>query len=320
MKHLLLIATIVFTTMVGFGQNPTINLKINGLTGGKPIALNSTVASSDNTYYFAVSMMRYYITGLSITHDGGKVTEIPDGVILVNEAAPQTFVLGKFPVSNIEAIKFSIGVDQTRNHLDPATYPGYHPLAPKDPTMHWGWSAGYRFVTLEGRAGSSPMMVNTPFEIHSLGDALYASVTVPFQHSVNGAEATIELNAEYNNLLNGIDVTQGPISHTGTGISKTLYTNLITSVFSSAKTAGVDEENQVLAQIFPNPSSDHFVVTAPEFTGWLRLVNSAGEVVLTQQIANRANVPTQALSNGKYYVVLQNATGLIGRYSVVVQK
>lgn len=320
MKHLLLIATFVFTTVVGLGQNPTINLKINGLTGGKPIALNSTVASSDNTYYFTVSMMRYYITGISIIHDGGTVTNVPDGVILVNEAAPQTVALGQFAVSNIEAIKFFIGVDQTRNHLDPASYPAFHALAPKDPTMHWGWSAGYRFVTVEGRAGSSAMMVNTPFEIHSLSDALYASVTVPFQHSVKGAEATIELNAEYNNLLNGIDVTQGPISHAGTGISKTLYTNFITSVFSPAKTASVHEENQVIAQVFPNPSADHFVVSAPEFTGWLRLVNSAGEVVLAQQIANRANVPTQALSNGKYYVVLQNASGLVGRYSVVVQK
>ncbi|NQW28999.1 MAG: T9SS type A sorting domain-containing protein [Ignavibacteria bacterium] len=320
MKKLVLSMVTLLMSVSLFAQSPSVSLNIHGLCAGKPLVLNSNVASMNDSYYFSISMMRYYITGISIIHDGGQMDVVPDGVILVDEADPTVVNLGRFPVKNIEGIKFFIGVDQARNHLDPTTYPEVHPLAPKNPTMHWGWTPGYRFVTLEGKAGSSQMNVNTGFQIHSLGDELYGSVTVPLQLTVMGIQTTIDLYAEYGNLLKGIDVTQGPVSHASTGISKTLITNFLSSVFSSSNTAAVNKDATQIVSVFPNPSADQVVVNAPDVVGVARLVNAAGVTVQTQSFSGEATFNTSALSNGTCTVVLQSKQGVVSTHRVVVAK
>lgn len=79
-------------------------------------------------------------------------------------------------VNKVEAITFSVGVEQAYNHLDPASFPPDDPLAPQNPEMHWGWVSGYRFAAVEGEAGPN---LDQHFEIHSIGDA---NTMVAFQH------------------------------------------------------------------------------------------------------------------------------------------
>ena len=56
-----------------------------------------------------------------------------DMYLLVRPAVDSMYDLGSHPdITNVESITFSVGVDQAHNHLDPASYPASHPLAPQN--------------------------------------------------------------------------------------------------------------------------------------------------------------------------------------------
>lgn len=102
---------------------------------------------------FNVTRLEYYMSSITITHDGGIETVVPETWILANAGTFTNVYLGSFDITTLESVSFGIGVEGDYNHLDPASYPSEHPLAPKSPSMHWGWSPGYRFVAMEGSGG-----------------------------------------------------------------------------------------------------------------------------------------------------------------------
>ncbi|HHG86155.1 MAG TPA: T9SS type A sorting domain-containing protein, partial [Bacteroidetes bacterium] len=165
-------------------------------------------------------------------------------------------LLGNFTFTSLEGIKFSVGVDSASNHLDPSSYAASHPLAPKSPSMHWGWSAGYRFVAMEGKGGSS---LNQAFEIHALEDKNYFETTVMTSGSVTGQGITINIDADYAMAIRNIDVGAGVFNHGGNGEAKTLLENFRDYVFSPAGTSvGISQEVDATANklvISPNPVS-----------------------------------------------------------------
>lgn len=76
--------------------------------------------------------------------------------------------------------------------------------------MHWGWSAGYRFVAIEGKAG---MTFNTTFEMHGLGDPNYFSQTKTLIGVKRDTNIYVKLEADIAQALKGINITAGPIDH-----------------------------------------------------------------------------------------------------------
>ena len=111
-------------------------------------------------------------------HDTGKISQATGVYILANASQVLEVDLGSFDVTNVEAIKFSVGVNEPENHEDPTKWDSNHPLYPKSPSMHWGWASGYRFVALEGKTGDQ---LNKTFEIHALGDDNYHKISKCFR-------------------------------------------------------------------------------------------------------------------------------------------
>ena len=56
--------------------------------------------------------------------------------------------MGPWDIEGVRGVKLHLGVDPAHNHADPSTYASDHPLSLQNPTMHWGWSAGYRFMAI----------------------------------------------------------------------------------------------------------------------------------------------------------------------------
>ena len=241
-------------------------LKMDQNLGDIPFAFNQAVAS-EMGYYFNVTRLQYYVSEIVITHDGGQETPVTDLYLLIDPSTDNEFPLGSFDVNQVEKIQFSIGVDQAHNHLDPATYDSSHPLAPQNPSMHWGWASGYRFIALEGLAGNDANSLFNIYQIHTVDDANYYTLYLDVEGQTIGDEIFIHINADYTQLLKGMDVSSGVISHASTGPSRTIVTNLRDVFTAGTFTSVVAPDVSGIFNSYPNPANAQFTVNY-DFTGY----------------------------------------------------
>lgn len=250
MKRFYLFSILLFAGLFTFAQR-NVSLQINHMLGAVPFQFG-TAASNNNGVAFTVSRLQYYVSEITLIHDGGTETMVPSTWMLVNAGQSTTQALGSFNLTALEGIKFGIGVEGASNHLDPTTYPVGHPLGLQSPSMHWGWSAGYAFVAMEGNSGNG---FSTIFEIHTFGDANYFKTTVNTTGSGSGQDLLIELNADYEKALRNINVSTGPISHSSSGLSTTLVQNFRDYVFSPVTATGLEAPGTAGFSISPNPAA-----------------------------------------------------------------
>ena len=217
-------------------------------------------AQNDLENDFMLDRLEYYLSTFSLTHDGGQVTPIEDLYVLVsliNKPGPTTIDLGEFDIENLESVNFYFGIDYDANHADPSLWPEGHPLAPRFPSMHWGWAAGYRFIALEGMSGPD---LDQNLEFHCIGDEFYEEMSFPV--NMNSEDSyEVDINAEYANLLSDIDVSDGLILHGNLNEIQTLAINLKEKVFTVAEVTSTEEFDEKAQEytIYPNPSFDGVV-------------------------------------------------------------
>ena len=225
---------VVLLIAINVSAQKDVKLTINHFLGSSPFAFNSEVAN-DVGDKIKLQRLEYYISGLSITHDGGIVTDISDVYILVKANKTDTIQLGNFNITSVESINFSVGVDPDVNNGDPAKWSSFHALSPKSPSMHWGWASGYRFVALEGKSGSN---FAQDFQIHALGNKNYFKQSIPTTASdVNGA-LVVSLNADYTKAVSQIGMSNGLIEHSEVNEAAICLRNFQTKVFSSLSGEG----------------------------------------------------------------------------------
>lgn len=322
MKHriaVFLIALLCAATAIA--QNQRVSLHINHLLEGQPFEYDKIVRAPGN-YSFRVEMLRYYVSKIKIIHDGGKVSEANDIYLLVNPKENSEYPLGSFNLTTIEAIEFGIGVDKDKNHLDPASYPAISPLAPQNPTMHWGWDPGYRFITFEGYAGAIGSSAKENFQIHTVGDELYRIVTIPVQATAGAGGLLMTLNAEYTKLLSNIDVQSGLIAHGSGSDPKQMTENIATMVFSAATaTTSVRDENSIALSIAPNPARNTVTLQLPVLPAHATTVvvrNILGQKLAEYGISNTRTELLLNLSAGCYSLQVEEQGKIIAREQLLI--
>jgi len=255
MKKAIYILTIVFCFSTSAIAQQEIKLKINHLLADQAFQFN-TEAVNNISQTFDVIRMQYYLSDFRIIHDGGQETVLPDAYVLANPEDTDAYTLGEANFANIESIVFRIGVDSLNNHGDPSTWPADHPLAPKNPSTHWGWASGYRFVMMEGNGGISS--ADYVFEIHGLGDQHYKGLVSVNVYPVDeGTYSLIEINADYAGALNNINVSSGLINHGFDEEAAYIISNMKNHVFSEVELpTGVNiiEADLMSMNVSPNPA------------------------------------------------------------------
>ena len=307
MKQVIQIFTLLLFTVYLNAQS-TVNITINHLLDGEQFE-NEVQAGNDLDNEFMIDRLQYYLSGFSIIHDGGIVTDIPDHyelISLLNKTEPSIIELGSFDIQMIEGVRFHLGVDYDNNHADPSLWDSDHPLAPKFPSMHWGWNAGYRFIALEGLSGPS---IDQEMQFHCIGDEFY----LPISFDVNmqdQSEYNIVLDAEYANLLKGIDVSNGIILHGSVGEISILADNLVEEVFTlSNSTSSLDLEHDLKLTLYPNPSNDmvNILYTGPNTDVSIDIYNALGEKVYHSKYDSSSQLILE--SKGIYFAVLSSNSG-----------
>ena len=322
-KVLLFLVTSLFIN-VSFSQS-NVYLKINHKLGSSAYAANATKTNNfGDKFYF--DRVEYYISSIKITHDGGTETTVPNKWVLVNANATVNDSLGNFNITTIEKITFAIGIENAKNHLDPSTYSAGHPLAPKSPSMHWGWSSGYRFIALEGESGTAS--ANQNLEIHGLEDANYFYLTITTAGTTSGSDKIIELDADYIQALKNINVSSGLVLHGSTGSSKTALDNFRDHVFTSTPegnpSVGVEENTvqKTTFSIYPNPSTSNSTITfdvkSIQKNLTFQITDVTGKLIVNKVLNNLKQVKINTLKKGVYMVSLRNSKGILKTEKLVI--
>ena len=252
MKRIILSLFSLLLCLSAFAQN-SIQVNIHHKLADANFAMETAAVNNINSD-FKVTRLDYYISGVSIIHDDSTETFIEDLWVLVKAGEATQIDLGEQDITSVEMLKFHIGVDEPHNHLDPGSYAADHPLAPKNPSMHWGWTSGYRFVAMEGKGGSN---LDQIFDLHALGNRNYFTTEIPMNKEAVNGKIVINLDADYTRALEDIDVSAGVIVHGEDLEAKQCLKNFRDYVFSlsAINTSTIDFSEVSQFKVFPNPTN-----------------------------------------------------------------
>lgn len=298
-------------------------LKINHKLDTSLFAFNSNKTNNLGNS-LNVTRLDYYLTVVSVMHDGGTVTPI-NKTLLVHANIPLNDSLGNYGITNIEKITLAVGVDSSLNHLDPSLYPASSPLAPKSPSMHWGWAPGYRFVAMEGLGGTTSPP-NQNYELHALGDHNYHYTTVATSGVSSVGKKTIELNANYVEALHNINISTGLLEHGETAATRKLLENFKLRVFTSIEgnpSVGVEDISLKPLNLIvsPNPikQGEPMTISVDRVIekGTLTITDVTGKMVREIPLTKNA-VRVEELSAGTYAVSVKSKGKLLVVRKVIV--
>jgi hypothetical protein len=272
------------------------------LLGDQTFALNTEQAQG-NGLNFTFSRCEFYLSGISITHDGGQVTPIEDTWLLVRPAEQSSFSLGMHDITDVEAISWKVGVGQDMNHEDPSVLPSTHPLAPQNPSMHWGWTSGYRFIAIEGLAGEN---VNLGWEIHALGDDNYIADEILTGGVVSDDEVHIGITGAYENLIYTVSIETGVIAHAegGSTINR-VFDNMVERVFtaSDGTPASIAQAQNIAFEVYPNPAVNTLNLQSDQPVEGLEIFSSIGQKLsITEQNLRSNQIDISSLPVGSYTI------------------
>lgn len=212
MKQILLIA--LFAPLFSIAQTHVV-LQTNNVYGGQSFYADGQEHGYTDWYDNAVKFSRasYYMSQLKVS-DGNAEEALSESHILVKSEITE-YYLGTTTLSEVTELIFGLGVEESMNHLDPASYPSNHPLAHQTPNMHWGWSAGYKFVVLEGNADDNgDGTPNAVFQFHCLDDDNYQeNVSVETSATTSNDTLYLKINVDHRGWFQNVNVPSAGILH-----------------------------------------------------------------------------------------------------------
>ncbi len=297
---------------------------------GLPLELGQSVFSIWNNKKVQLSRAEFYISEVELQHPDGTMLPLSDQYLLVNASAPTTeFTLGSWPVEAAHGAILHLGVPQTVNHNDPTAWPSNHALAPKNPSMHWGWAAGYRFMAIEGKVDNNgDGLPETDFTFHNLGDALYKTVELTGLQMAENGVLHLQFKLDYAQLFKGLTMTGNLTQHGSGSLNIDMMKNAAVQNFillPAVSGAQQVEANSLNISALPNPANSATLLdyTLPAKGAIdLILINTLGQTVrnLTQLAASGSiRLETTALPNGIYQYAFYENGHLLARKQLVIQ-
>lgn len=278
----------------------TIRLNINHLFNEEVIQQGGVYSTGPGGVDLRVDRLQYYLSEFTIVHDGGQETHIDEMWLLVDAFHGNNHFLGVLDVEDVEQIIFSVGVELEYNHEDPSLYQQAHPLAHQNPSMHWGWTSGYRFLCVEGEAGAS---LSDMMQLHSLGDANYFQQTQEANCSFENGEIIVHLDARYDQIFNEISIAGGLFEHSETSAPAVgSLENMRDLVFSPA-IVGVSDPALSEINVYPNPTTDELMVIGVENGSLVEIFDLNGRAV-RKEIYSGSAITLSDLKPGVYHLVI----------------
>jgi hypothetical protein len=323
---------LLFTAFIAasFAQTNQVIISFEHKAGAAEMDLAHTVFPIWNNKMVNLTRAEFYISEVSIQNPGGVMMPLNDQYLLVNANAPTTeFDLGTWPVESVQGVTLHLGVPEVVNHEDPTTWPENHPLAPQNPSMHWGWSAGYRFMAIEGKVDNNGDGVpESTFEFHNLGDALYKSIQLTGITAAENGVLHLHFVLDYAQLFKNIAMAGNLIHHGSATMNTAMMNNGATQGFVTMATVTASQEveiNSLNIKASPNPANveTNLQYTLPASAAIdLMLTNTLGQTVSTYTgLPASGTLPlhTAALPEGIYQYAFYENGNLLARKQLVIK-
>ena len=129
----------------------SLELRIAPTFSGEPLQPASLRYQTSAHETFSITRLSFLLSGLALQRADGAWMEISNATAWLDlEQKRSSFRLEQVPTGEFGAVRFSIGLSPTLNHLDITNFPAGHPLNPAVNGLHWSWQGGFIFLALEG--------------------------------------------------------------------------------------------------------------------------------------------------------------------------
>ena len=234
--HSLLLWLVISATAISCNKFDDIEPTGNSLSfafhfqvNGEDFEINTQYDINGTAVTFDV--LRYYLSGLYMQQANGLEINLQDEYLLVGPNGMVT-LNGGVDASNITRIKFFIGVDSVANNQSEADFldrPSIDPLSLQNPSMHWNWNTGYKFLRIDGNVDTDGNgTIDTPIAYHLGTDQFLKNFDINTNiRMVEGANV-VSFILDLGALFTGVDMSTERETHTGDNLAlaQRLYDNL----------------------------------------------------------------------------------------------
>lgn len=315
MKSIFLSLSIVFFIGQVTIAQKNYKLNISHLMNGNKFIFKQNNKNWENVNY-NVTRLQYYLSYFTFVTESNQRTPKRDIVLLANGSTDNYDLATMNLDGKVKEIEFYFGLDSLTNHSDPSLYPSGSPLGFQDPEMNWGWSAGYRFLAVEGvfdyDKDGSP---ERGFEYHMVSDRYYTKLSLPVNEFIdNNGNIILSINFNVDKLFQTLKFSQKAILHGSGSQCDIIHGNINSGLVF---TPNLTNENNELStnnyfDIKQNLASDKISIQYDfDQPTNLEIYNLNGQL-----IANRINLIDSGvidiqLNNGSQYIVVAKRNGFI---------
>ncbi|MFC4739597.1 MbnP family protein [Flavobacterium ponti] len=220
--------------------NGNLKVEFDQIYNDADFAANTPYTNS-NGEVVKVNNIKYIVSNIVLTKEDGSTYTIPknESYYIVDEFTPASTLieLTNIPAGNYTKISYGIGVDQEQFNLG-ATGQGNFLTQAQDAGMMWSWSAGYKFLALEGTFTSSTVTTDTQFMVHTgqTGtDYNYTTITLDLPENAlvrTTITPQIHIMADLKHIIDGtnkIALSDGPMVMGGNKLA--LVTTNLSNMF-----------------------------------------------------------------------------------------
>lgn len=313
MKNLLSLL-FVFMSSVYILAQKNVYITISPKIGSEVLQLDNNYTSLNGDLFY-LAHFNYYLSNLHLIHDGGQDLDLSDTVFLIKHNQ-YVLNLGMLNIQNIEQIQFGIGVPPNlntqagANAFDISSYPSNHPLSFQDPSMYWGWSAGYMHMIIGGRAdANNDQNPEKVFELHNLGDANYHSLSLNIiQTNTTPEMIDVYVDCHVDRWMKNIPIKTVGIQHASINYNASIMLNVVhENVFDQPATAAVNALTFTKGTLIYQAENKSMHWQNVKNASDIQLIDLTGRIVFKSEAKETGSIDLLGQSNGIYlFTVLSN--------------
>jgi hypothetical protein len=250
--------------------------------------------------------VQYYLSDIALESSVSQQVPVVDEVQLISGNI-SNYPLGSVSVTNVTGINFNVGVPNALNHADITLQPTGHPLSYQSPSMHWGWTSGYRFLVIEGKVDDNgDGTPNKLFQFHVVGDQFLTAVDVTSAAVMNGADLDINLTVNVADWLKNMNMINAGINHGSQAINGQVMNNTNPeTVFEGNVATGIITESKSVNQLIV----DYEYSYAPTLFYSIGGATNAS-ILITDLNGRIISNETQLPAAGNYFINKELSKGL----------